>query len=180
MTFTQLFIFTTEYECDLVIHTNTRTSFTEEGYILSIELFPLVWLSISQYKANGLETRTENIFCLQKFDRGCVWWEDITSVRNQKTQSTNQHIINVSRLTGLTCRLTNHMGIINRAVGIRENITRETIGVYSKVFGCGKMEFIGRKNTYEREYQHFSLKISFVKRKMKINLETYLIRRISS
>ena len=55
-----------------------------------------------------------------------VFDEMIRSGRNHKTQSTNQHIINVSRLAGLTSRLTNHMGIITTAgVGIRENITRE-------------------------------------------------------
>ena len=97
--FSLSFIFLTEYECLPVIHsksnTNTPTSFTEEGYILSIELFPLVWLSISQYKANGLETRAENIFCLLKFDRGfdvaLAWWDDNKCTESQNTINKSTH-----------------------------------------------------------------------------------------
>ena len=120
-----LFIFTTEYECLLVIHsnTNTPTSFTEEGYILSIELFPLVWLSISQYKANGLETRTENIFCLLRFDRGWgggVWWDDNKCTESQNTinKSTHNQRLSPGWPSVAELRLTNHMGIITTA-GVR-------------------------------------------------------------
>ena len=130
MTFTQLFIFTTEYECDLVIHTNTRTSFTEEGYILSIELFPLVWLSISQYKANGLETRAENIFCLLKFDRGfdvaLAWWDDNKCTESQNTINKSTH--NQGFSPDWTHLQTDQSyGNNHRCcrLGIRENITRE-------------------------------------------------------
>ena len=110
-------------------YTNTPTSFTEEGYILSIELFPVVWLSISQYKANGLETRTENIFCLLRFDRGWgggVWWDDNKCTESQNTINKSTHNQRLSPgWTHLPSRLANHMGIITTAgVGIRENITR--------------------------------------------------------